>query len=81
MDLPELYITTVGPVAPTCPTCAICDQPCEHEDEKTGMSYPGGYDKATINYVYTPICDACVERHYPDRVADVEARRLHYWSN
>lgn len=45
------------------------------------MAYPGGYDKATIGDVYTPICDACVERNYPDRVKDVEAARLHYWMN
>ena len=81
MDLPELYITTVGPLAPTSGTCAICDRPCEHEDNETEMPYPGGYDQSTVGDVLAPICDPCVERHYPDRVADVEARRLHYWSN
>jgi hypothetical protein len=81
VDLPELYVTTVFFAMPT---CAICDRPCEHEDEKTGVPYPGGYDKASVDdstKVFAPICDACVERHYPERVAEVEAARLHYWTN
>jgi hypothetical protein len=48
------------------------------------VPYPGGYDKASVDdstKVFAPICDACVERHYPERVAEVEAARLHYWTN
>jgi hypothetical protein len=51
----------------------------------TPLPSPGAYVAATVEdtscEVPAPVCEACVERHYPERVADVEADRLHYWTN
>ena len=81
MDLPEIGVaTSFFPAA----VCAVCDQPCCHEDPATGIPWPGAYVAATINNpeaLAAPVCDPCVERHYPQMVKPLEAERLHYWTH
>ena len=80
MDLPELKVVVAG--FPGSTVCAICDRPCIHEDPSRGIPTPGAYVAATVNdphQLAMPVCDQCVERHYPEFVAHVEAERLHFW--
>jgi hypothetical protein len=46
------------------------------------MPSPGAYVKSTVDDqtdVPAPVCDDCLQRHYPQFVPTVEAARLHYW--
>jgi len=70
MDLPELKVVVA--MFPRSQACAICDRPCIHEDSATGVPSPGAYVASTVNDPHElakPVCDRCVERHYPELVA------------
>ncbi len=82
MELPELKVATVEIFAAR--VCAICDMPCVHEVPEKMLPSPGAYVASTVDDQYglaLPVCDPCVERHYPEFVAEIEAARLHYWTH
>lgn len=78
--LPEIGVATAFIAYPS---CAICEQPFAHESDR-GIPWPGAFVEATINnpqQFAVPVCDKCVQAHYPAKVAEVEAQRLHYWTH
>ncbi|MEJ7894668.1 MAG: hypothetical protein WKF94_18705 [Solirubrobacteraceae bacterium] len=79
-DLPEVGVAiSMSPAS----SCAVCREPCFHEGD-TGIPWPGAYIEATLNHPEhpaVPVCDKCVQAHYPEKVAEVEADRLHYWTH